>query len=67
MQFARRCNARARLDAGRAIQALLNSSRRLYDELLREEPIACEWQTRGLLFVFQIIVAWFVTHPIQKS
>ncbi len=20
-----------------------------------------------LLFVFQIIVAWFVTHPIQKS
>ena len=52
-QFARRCNARAVMEAGRAIQALLNSSRVLYDELLREEPIDCEWEARGLLFVFR--------------
>ncbi len=53
LQFARRCNAGDRLEAGRAIQALLNSSRALYDELLRQEPIDCEWEARGLLFVLQ--------------
>jgi D-amino-acid dehydrogenase len=52
-RFARRCNPADMLEAGRAIQALLNSSRRLYDELLREEALDCEWEARGLLFVFQ--------------
>jgi D-amino-acid dehydrogenase len=51
-RFARRCTVPHMLEAGRAVQALLNSSRRLYDELMREENIACEWETRGLLFVF---------------
>lgn len=51
--FARRCNTRDMLEAGHAIQRLLNSSRLLYDELLRTEAIECEWQARGLLFVFQ--------------
>jgi D-amino-acid dehydrogenase len=51
--FARRCNAGDALEAGHAIQALLDSSRRLYDELLKTEPIDCEWETRGLLYVFQ--------------
>jgi D-amino-acid dehydrogenase len=51
--FARRCNERDMLAAGRAIQALLNSSRSLFDELIRTERIDCEWATRGLLFVFQ--------------
>jgi D-amino-acid dehydrogenase len=50
--FARRCNPRDMLEAGRAIHALLASSRALYDRLLREEAIDCEWETRGLLFVF---------------
>jgi D-amino-acid dehydrogenase len=50
--FARRCNARDMLAAGRAIQALLNSSRALFDELIRTEQIECEWQAKGLLFVF---------------
>src|SRR5271166_1364001 len=35
-QFARRCNHRDMLEAGRAIQALLVSSRRLYEVLVRE-------------------------------
>jgi D-amino-acid dehydrogenase len=52
-RFARRCNRRDMVAAGRAIQALLNSSRRLYDALLKEEAIDCEWEARGLLFVFQ--------------
>jgi D-amino-acid dehydrogenase len=51
--FARRCNERDMLAAGRAIQPLLEVSRRLYDELFREESLDSEWQTVGLLFVFQ--------------
>jgi D-amino-acid dehydrogenase len=52
-RFARRCNAADMLSAGRAIQALLTSSRTLYPELLAEEAIDCEWETRGMLLVFQ--------------
>jgi D-amino-acid dehydrogenase len=52
-RFARRCNLPDMLKSGRAIQALLDSSRRLYDELLGAEPIDCEWEARGLLFVFR--------------
>jgi D-amino-acid dehydrogenase len=52
-RFSRCCNPRQVLQSGRAIQSLLTSSRQLYDELLAEEQIACEWETRGLLFVFQ--------------
>ncbi len=52
-QFARRCNDRDMLASAQAIQALLQSSRRLYDELMAKEPFDCEWQPRGLLFPFR--------------
>lgn len=52
-RFARRCTTSQMLAAAAGIQALLNSSRRLYDEFLSEESVDCEWQTKGLLFVFQ--------------
>ena len=51
--FSRRCNVHDMMRSGRAIQALLNSSRSLYDDLIRDEHLECEWQTRGLLFVFR--------------
>src|SRR5512138_1749060 len=37
--FLRRCNARDMMTAGRAIQALLNSSRALFDELIEIEHV----------------------------
>ena len=49
--FARRCNRKDMLDSGRGIQPLLTSSRALYDELVRA-GLECEWEARGLLFVF---------------
>jgi D-amino-acid dehydrogenase len=49
--FARRCNQHDMLEAGHAIQALLNSSRALYEQIIGEELLDCEWETRGLLFV----------------
>ncbi len=51
--FARRCNQRDMMHSARAIQALLNSSRSLYDQLMRNEGMDCEWQTRGMLLVFR--------------
>jgi D-amino-acid dehydrogenase len=50
--FARRCNYADMLESGRAIQALLASSRNLYDALFQTERLDAEWETRGLLFVF---------------
>jgi D-amino-acid dehydrogenase len=52
-QFARKCNQRDMLAAGRAIQALLVSSRAMYDELFVETLAAVEWEPHGLLFVFR--------------
>lgn len=52
-RFSQNCNARQVLAAGKAIQSLLASSRKLYDELLSTEQIQCEWEAKGLLFVFQ--------------
>lgn len=52
-QFAKRCNRRDMLAAGGAIQALLASSRSLYDELLRTTLYDVEWENQGLLFVFR--------------
>jgi D-amino-acid dehydrogenase len=49
--FARRCNTHDMLAAGHAIQALLQSSRSLYQELFATEPLCAEWEPRGLLFV----------------
>lgn len=56
--FARKCNPRDMLTAGRGIQSLLNSSRSLFDELIRSEGIDCEWEAKGLLFVFQTRTAF---------
>ncbi|HYV36344.1 MAG TPA: FAD-dependent oxidoreductase [Gemmataceae bacterium] len=52
-RFARRCNETDMLESGRACQALLESSRQLYDQWVVEAGLECEWQTRGLLFAFQ--------------
>ncbi len=52
-RFARRCNRRDMLSSGRAIQPLLASSRRLYRTLVEQGDLDCEWQERGLLFVYR--------------
>jgi D-amino-acid dehydrogenase len=52
LAFAWRCNRGDMLRAAQGIHALLQSSRALYDDLVQRERLDCEWQTRGLLFVF---------------
>ena len=52
-QFARRCNVHDMMRSAIGIQALLNSSRGLYDDWIHHAHIECEWDTHGLLFVFR--------------
>jgi D-amino-acid dehydrogenase len=51
--FTRRCNHQDMLAAGKAIQALLESSLPLFTQVIEQEALDCEWETRGLLFVFK--------------
>jgi D-amino-acid dehydrogenase len=51
--FARRCNERQMLATGAAVQALLDSSRRQFAEVIEAERLDVEWETKGLLFVFR--------------
>ena len=52
-KFARRCNHRDMVDAGRGRHAILESSRQLYQKFIKEENIEVEWKTDGLMFVFR--------------
>lgn len=53
LNFARRCNQRDMLAAGRGIQTLLDSSREKYAALIAAEQLDCEWETRGLYYVYR--------------
>jgi len=50
--FAKRCNEKDMLASARAIQPLLTSSLELYEQLVREEELHCEFHKQGLLFVY---------------
>ncbi|PQO40684.1 NAD(P)/FAD-dependent oxidoreductase [Blastopirellula marina] len=52
-QFARRCNHAQMLRAGIGLKAILDSSMHEYHQLIAQEALDCEWQTRGLLYVLQ--------------
>jgi len=58
LNFARKCNTTDMLKAGEGIQAILNDSRKLYEELVTSEQIPCEWDTHGLLFIYQTLGAF---------
>lgn len=53
LKFAARCNESDMLKAGAARSAILESSRRLYGEIIEAEGLNVEWKTDGLLFVFR--------------
>jgi D-amino-acid dehydrogenase len=76
IQFAGKCNDRAMEGSARAIHALLQSSRRLYQEIIDLEGFDVDWETKGLLFVFQSqpalehhgdVVAWLRAHMDIQS
>lgn len=52
LQFARYCNEKDFLAGGKTLQAMLNSSRDLYEHLFTTEPLDAEFQREGCLFPF---------------
>lgn len=50
--FGRRCRHDLMLQTAQANHALLQSSRKLYDQLRASPEFDCEWEDRGLLFVY---------------
>jgi D-amino-acid dehydrogenase len=53
MAFARRCNERDMMEAGRANQPLLERSLHHYQTWQRDEQFTCQWHVNGLLFVYR--------------
>lgn len=53
LDFALRCNQRDMLAAAQGIQAILNSSFSLYEDLVEHAGIRCEWRYQGLLHVYR--------------
>jgi D-amino-acid dehydrogenase len=57
LHFAARCNPRDMVEAGRGIHALLESSLGLYRGLIHDDQLDCEFETRGLMFVYKSAAA----------
>ncbi|MDE0839409.1 MAG: FAD-dependent oxidoreductase [Kiritimatiellae bacterium] len=53
LRFMQRCRYDYMIEAAKARHALLESSMRLYHDLMNESVIDCEWKSKGLLFVFK--------------
>ncbi len=51
--FYRKCNERDMLAGGHALQGLLISSMTLFEELVANEPVDCDWEKKGLLYVYR--------------
>ncbi|MCH7726953.1 MAG: FAD-dependent oxidoreductase [Planctomycetes bacterium] len=64
-KFARRCNQTDMLQSAHAIQPLLASSMQLYEDLVECDGLDCEWQKRGLLFVYQSQKAFDAYEPVN--
>ena len=52
LKFARRCNQQDMLEGGRGIHPLLNSSMKLWKQLIKKEQLECEWKDKGLLYAY---------------
>ncbi len=52
-KFMRSCNLKDMMASAAAIHGLLQSSKTLYQQLIADESIDCEWQERGCLFVHE--------------
>ena len=53
LRFALRCNEADMMAGAQAIHPLLKSSMSLYRELMTNEGFDCDWQDKGLLYVYE--------------
>ena len=69
-QFARRCNHRQMLSAGKHLQAILEYSADEFRHLMATEDLDCEWRESGLMYVFQSpdgMRSFAKTHALLES
>ena len=52
-EFGRRCTKRQMLKAGNVLKQILDASMVEYRELFSDPAMNCEWQDKGMLFVFR--------------
>lgn len=57
-RFALRCNHEDMLEAGHAMQPLLDRSMELFRELVKAKVVDCEWREKGLLYAFKSAAAF---------
>lgn len=50
--FARNCNERKMIEAGKGRHAILHYSREFYASFIEENNIECDWEQNGCLFVY---------------
>ena len=65
-KFMRRCNEKDMLASAEGRHALLQSSRKLYDDLTINEQLECELETEGCLFVYQTKEAMDAYDEVNK-
>jgi D-amino-acid dehydrogenase len=53
LNFARKCNAEHLARAIRVRERILHHSEQLYNTLIHEEKIECEWKKKGILMVYK--------------
>jgi D-amino-acid dehydrogenase len=53
LNFARKCTAAHMAHAVKARAALLQNSKKLYQQLFTDESIDCDWEEKGVLLVFK--------------
>lgn len=52
-QFTKRCTHKQVLSSGKHLQAILDASMREYHDLIATHRFDCEWQEKGLMYVFR--------------
>ena len=52
-QFTKRCTHKQVLSAGKHLQSILDASMSEYHELIATHQFQCEWEEKGLLYVFR--------------
>lgn len=67
LTFARRCNPRDWQATGQAKATLLNVSRRLLEDLVRDAALDCEFRDNGLLYVYRDRREWEKAHATAEQ
>jgi D-amino-acid dehydrogenase len=67
LKFASRCNLDDMRRSAQGRDALLRSSRTLYDDLIQQNDLQCDWEARGLLVVYSTEEEMRASDPLEEE